>query len=92
VRRSFVVLMVIAVMAATMIGDASPAIAQPFTYCGPWHQEWHVSRSGWWYFWHWRWCHHPWGRWYVDWAGWEWHERAPGYAPGYYSGGPPPGY
>ena len=72
-RRLLILLTVVLVMVAAMVGDASSAMAQgPFTYCGPWHREWHVSRSGWWYFWHWRWCHHPWGHWYVDWAGWEW--------------------
>jgi hypothetical protein len=76
VRRLLVVVMVVAVMGATMIGGASAASAQPITYCGPWHQDWHISASGWRYFWHWRWCHHPfWGGWYIDWAGWEWGGR-----------------
>jgi hypothetical protein len=81
VRRLALILIVVAVMAATMIGGASAASAQPGpwgpVYCGPWHESWHISESGWWYVWNWRWCHHPfWGGWYVDWAGWNWDGRA----------------
>jgi Domain of unknown function DUF11 len=60
-------------------------------YCGPWRYAWYVSRSGYWYYWTWRWCHNPSippPGWFVDWAGWRWDDPAPGAAPGYHSGGP----
>ena len=79
---------------AMEIGPAS-ASAQTIggpDYCGPWREAWYVSRSEWWYFWTWRWCHNPSippPGWYVDWAGWHWDGYAgPGFRPGYHSGGP----
>ncbi len=94
VRRLIIALMVVAVMAATMVGGTLSAGAQvpgQTKYCAPWQQAWYISYSGWWYFWWWRWCYNPslQGAWYVDWAGWEWDGYA-GLPPGYWywSGGP----
>ena len=78
VKRLAVTLVVVALMAAAMVGGTLAASAQPMpgqpTYCGSWQQAWHVSAMGWPYFWWWRWCYNPsiQGGWYVDWAGWEW--------------------
>jgi hypothetical protein len=77
VRRLAVILLVVAVMVATMVGGALAASAQTMPgqpTCGSWQQARHVSASGWPYFWWWRWCYSPSleNPWYVDWAGWEW--------------------
>ncbi len=76
-RRLVVILMVAAIMVATMLGTALTASAQMpgQPICGPWQQARYVSATGWPYIWNWRWCHNPSEQgdpYYVDWAGWEW--------------------
>ncbi len=76
-RRLVVILMVAAIMVATMLGTALTASAQMpgQPVCGPWQQARYVSATGWPYIWNWRWCHNPSEQgdpYYVDWAGWEW--------------------
>ncbi len=100
-RRLIVILVVAAVMAATIVGGiAQAANAQQgpgpdpgqTQYCGPTQQSWYISSGGWWYFWNWKWCYNPsiQGGWFVDWRGWGWYGPAdPPYTPGYqYSAAP----
>ncbi len=88
-RRLVVVLVTVAIMAATMMGSTLTASAQvpgQTVACAPWQQAWYISYTGYYYYWWWRWCYNPsiQGSWYIDWAGWQWDGPAyPPYAPGW---------
>ena len=76
-RRMILVVVVVAIMAAMLVGSGLSASAQmpgETVSCSPWQQEWHQNDNGWWWYWWYRWCYNPsiQGAWYQDWDGWEW--------------------